>query len=358
MWGSLGIYSNSNNHNLEVPGSFEYFNPLTGTTAWGWLAGISMYGGVGRDTPYLKHGFQISFDQSNGPSYMDENLFGDGYLPDGLVLRQAFNDGWSWGGVKPSSSSTQWTRDALTALGTQNTPGIWVQLYVNGLYWGVYNAVAHIDSAYSAYFFGGQTSDYDVYHYSSDGFGVNSGSMSRGPNVQRGNLRKHRRHRDGQSDRPGQPDCLCPHGEYLNLPDFCDYIIVNYYGGNWDWDWHNYSAVYTPGPGFVFQDWDGEGMLQSTTANITDSKRPTTPMSPTVAASRHDRRSHGTVRATDGQPRLPADVCRSRLQGLERRPVADQRGRNVPEFGQYDLHGRAGRVGPLGQLGRVGRHLE
>ena len=156
MWGPLGIYSNSNNHNLEVPGSLEYFNPLTGTTAWGGLAGISMYGGVGRDTQYLKHGFQISFDQSNGPSYMDENLFGDGYLPDGLVLRQAFNDGWSWGGANTQFIIDQWTRDALTALGTQNTPGIWVQLYVNGLYWGVYNAVAHIDSAYAAYFFGGQ----------------------------------------------------------------------------------------------------------------------------------------------------------------------------------------------------------
>ena len=51
--------------------------------------------------------------------------------------------------------------------------------------------------------------------------------------------------------------------QYLNLPAFCDYIITNYYGGNWDWDWHNYSAVYstTAGTGFVFQDWDGEGML-------------------------------------------------------------------------------------------------
>ena len=47
--------------------------------------------------------------------------------------------------------------------------------------------------------------------------------------------------------------------QYLNLPDFCDYIIVNYYGANWDWDWHNYSALYSPTRlGFVFQDWDGE----------------------------------------------------------------------------------------------------
>ncbi len=47
-------------------------------------------------------------------------------------------------------------------------------------------------------------------------------------------------------------------GQYLNLPDFCDYIIVNYYAGNRDWDNHNYSCLYRPGLGFVFQDWDGE----------------------------------------------------------------------------------------------------
>ena len=34
--------------------------------------------------------------------------------------------------------------------------------------------------------------------------------------------------------------------QYLNLPAFCDYIITNYYGGNWDWDWHNFTAIYSP----------------------------------------------------------------------------------------------------------------
>ena len=262
MWGADGIYSNSENHDLEVPGSLEYFNPLTGTTAWQGLAGISMYGGVGRDTQYLKHSFQIAFDQSDGPSYMDENIFGDGYLPDGLVLRAAFNDGWSWGGASTQFIIDQWTRDALAALGTQNTPGIWVQLYVNGLYWGVYNAVAHIDSAYASCFFGGQGSDYDVYHYSSDGFEVNSGTMT--PWDDLFNVATYGNIAGTGTASPtvlANPTAYALMSQYLNLPSFCDYIIVNDYGANWDWDWHNYSAIYSPSLGFVFQDWDGEGML-------------------------------------------------------------------------------------------------
>ena len=159
MFGPDGIYANSESKTLEVPGSFEYFNasanPLGNTSAFSSLAEISMYGGVGRDTQYLKHGMEVHFENDEGKTFLDENIFGDGYLPDGLVLRQGFNDGWAWGGANTAFIHDQWVRDALTALGTQNTPGIWVQLFVNGLYWGVYNAVADIDSDYSAYFFGG-----------------------------------------------------------------------------------------------------------------------------------------------------------------------------------------------------------
>ena len=271
MFGPDGIYANSEDKSLEVPGSFEYFNPLSGTTAFGSLAEISMYGGVGRDTQYLKHGMEVHFENAEGKSYLDENIFGDGYLPDGLILRQAFNDGWSWGGASTQFIIDQWTRDALTALGTQNTPGIWVQLFVNGLYWGVYNAVADIDSDYAAYFFGGQKSDYDVYHYSSTGFEVKSGSIT--PWDDLFNVATYGNIAGTGTASPtvlANPTAYALMAQYLNLPDFCDYIIVNYYGGNWDWDWHNYSALFSPTLGFVFQDWDGEGMLQDPNANITN----------------------------------------------------------------------------------------
>ncbi|MGA2068682.1 MAG: lamin tail domain-containing protein, partial [Thermoguttaceae bacterium] len=269
MWGSLGIYSNSMNHNLEVPGSLEYFNPLTGTTSWSGLAGLSMYGGVGRDEIYnsgpdSKHAFQIAFDQPDGPGYMAENLFGSGYEPDGLVLRQGFNDGWSWGGANTAFIHDEWVRDTLTALGTPNTPGIWVQLYVNGLYWGVYNAVNHIDAAYAAYYFGGQKSDYDVYHYASDGFEVNYGTME--PWDAMFNIATYGNIAGTGTASPtalANPTAYALMSQYLNLPDFCDYIIVNYYAGNLDWDNHNYSALYRPGLGFVFQDWDGEMIFYS-----------------------------------------------------------------------------------------------
>ena len=100
MFGPDGIYSNSETIDFGGAGVVRILQSPLRDHGFGrrWL-GSRMYGGVGRDTQYLKHGFQIAFDQSDGPSYMNENIFGDGYLPDGLILRQAFNDGWSWGGA-------------------------------------------------------------------------------------------------------------------------------------------------------------------------------------------------------------------------------------------------------------------
>ena len=150
-------------------------------------------------------------------------------------------------------------------MGTPNTPGIWVQLFVNGLYWGVYNAVANIDSDYASYFFGGSAAAYDVYHYSANsGLEVKSGTMS--PWTQMFNVATY-----GNINGTGtasqttlaNPTAYALMGQYLNLPDFCDYIIVNYYAGNSDWDNHNYSGLYRPGLGFVFQDWDGEMSIYS-----------------------------------------------------------------------------------------------
>ena len=290
---------------------------------------------------YMKHSIAVCFDQSDGPSSMSYDIFGDGYKPDRLILRHGFNDGWSWGGATPQFIIDQWTRDALTALGTQNTPGVWVQLFVNGLYWGLYNAVrAHRQQLRRAL------------------LRRQAVGLRRHPRRLRFQRRFREYRRPGTrcstwpvrtrgtgtaSPRPGLPTAYALMAQYLNLPSFCDYIITNYYGGNWDWDGHNYSAIYstTAGTGFVFQDWDGEGMLQDPNANITSRD---TSGGPTEL-----------LRGPDGQLRLPHDVRRPRLPGPEHRPLADQRGRHVPELGQYHQHGRHRRVGPLGQHWRAAR---
>ncbi|MGA2501636.1 MAG: CotH kinase family protein, partial [Tepidisphaeraceae bacterium] len=267
LFSTTGMYSNSLNKLLESPASLEFFNtlagyPNAGTTDFSSLIGLSLNGGYGRYPQFLKHGFQIAFDQPDGASAM-EPIFGDGYMADNLIFRQGFNDSWSGGGTSAQYIVDQWTRNTLTALGDKNSAGIWVQLYVNGLYWGLYNVCEHIDPKYAAYFYGGNAADYDVYHDGSS-FDV-KGSMTGWNdlfNVARyGNVAG-----TGTASITtlANPTAYALMATYLNLPDFCDYIITNYYGSNWDWDWHNFSALYDTAAdtGFIFQDWDGEGMIR------------------------------------------------------------------------------------------------
>jgi hypothetical protein len=57
-----------------------------------------------------------------------------------------------------------------------------------------------------------------------------------------------------------RPDYPC----LLDLPNYVDYMIVNLWGGNWDWPWNNYwlgrdrAAAST---GFKFYCWDTEDVM-------------------------------------------------------------------------------------------------
>ncbi len=122
MFGPDGIYSNSGNRTFSYPGSFEYFDPNNPSLSYSGLVSIQMNGGVGRTPQYLVHTFQVNWGASSGLGYLNANIFGDGYLPDGVILRNAFNDGWQWGGPYAQYIIDQWTRNALTAEGARIRP--------------------------------------------------------------------------------------------------------------------------------------------------------------------------------------------------------------------------------------------
>jgi hypothetical protein len=57
----------------------------------------------------------------------------------------------------------------------------------------------------------------------------------------------------------------------LDVENLIDYMIMNIYGGNTDWDHHNWAAARNrrePGKGFKFFSWDAEHVLKSTSENV------------------------------------------------------------------------------------------
>jgi len=260
-----GIYSNPNNQGLgwERAGSLEYFDPNTGDE-FQEDAGVRMYGGVGRNPGYKKHSFRLLFKADYGATKLDFPLFGEEAVDefDTIILRSNFNDAWVWGGAR-----TQFVRDEFAgrlqnAMGDAGRHGNFVHLYVNGLYWGLYNPVERPDTSFSASYYGGDKENWD---------GINSGqptgesqtaawntlmSMSTNLTTNEGYQQVQGNNVDGTNN-PAYED-------YLDIDNYINYLLVNQWAGNNDWVSHNWYAGRLRGPdstGFKSYSWDAEWIV-------------------------------------------------------------------------------------------------
>jgi autotransporter-associated beta strand protein len=151
MFGPAGLYSNPTTHSWSVPGSLEYFDPATGEN-FQLNAGVSMQGNVGRVATFKQHSFRLQFDTIYGPSSLNFPLFGADAADkfDGFTLRSNFNDHWTWGQSQAQFIRDEFARQAKLAMGQMASHGKFVHLYVNGLYWGMYNPVERPDQDFSS----------------------------------------------------------------------------------------------------------------------------------------------------------------------------------------------------------------
>jgi hypothetical protein len=133
--------------------------------------------------------------------------------------------------------------------------GNFVHLYLNGLYWGLYNATERPSAPFAASHLGGEKEEWDA---------LNSSEAVDGNKTAWTNLLT-----------------LCTNGAsaryivdqnewnqvaaYLDVDNLIDYMLLNFYGGNQDWDDHNwYSARRrVTGAGYKFFSWDGERTLET-----------------------------------------------------------------------------------------------
>jgi hypothetical protein len=123
--------------------------------------------------------------------------------------------------------------------------GRFVHLYLNGLYWGLYNLVERPNDAFQASYFGGEKEDWYVVSHS----GTLSGASDRFKELlelaEGGNL--------------AEPEKYAQVNSLLDVPQFVDYLILEWYGGNTDWPQNNwYAAVQNPTGQVRYFAWDGE----------------------------------------------------------------------------------------------------
>jgi len=268
MFGANGIYTHSTSSGLawERAGSAELIYP-DGREGFQINCGIRIQGGWFRShSGTRKHSFRLLFKTMYGRSKLSFPLFGDGAVDefDTITIRAGANDGYAWSSAKYTEQYTrdEFGRSLQRDTGQVGAHSMFVHLYVNGLYWGLYNPTERPDNAFSASYYGGDKEDWDAIHDGRASYGSTAAwNQMLGKALEAGASFAAYQALQGRNAQ-GLPDPALPH--WLDVTNYVDYLIVNLWGGNWDWPWKNWWAGRlrtSNSTGFKFYCWDYENTM-------------------------------------------------------------------------------------------------
>ncbi|MEM7393736.1 MAG: chitobiase/beta-hexosaminidase C-terminal domain-containing protein, partial [Verrucomicrobiota bacterium] len=210
----------------------------------------------------LKRSYRLMFRREYGAGNFRSTIFQNALLNghtsaddyNRIVLRGGNNRAWSrdWNADRTTFCRDEWFRSSQVAMSGFGSRGVFVHLYVNGIYWGLYNPTERPDAAFSASHFGGNRPDWASRSHG----GVQNGNQTRW-NYLTGPL-------EGQN-----MTVLANYNEmktYLDLPAYCDYLIVAWMTGVDDWPNNNYWGGNWNNPGGLqrFYGWDCEWAWDTT----------------------------------------------------------------------------------------------
>lgn len=256
LFGSAsGIYANATGRGMEWerPGSVEMIQP-DGRSAFQADAGIRIAGVASRHHQFtLKHSLSLRFRSRYGQARLETPLFSGSSVEsfDTLRLRAGFNDSFLYLPWRAQYIRDAWGRASQREMGWASPHGRFVHLYLDGLYWGVYELAEEPTAAWAADHLGGREEDYDVVESNARGeSGVEDGTRAAYERlIALENLADPNRYRELRA--------------LLDLPQHIDYLLLNMYGVNLDWPHTNWRAARNrvTGSGFRFLVWDYETSL-------------------------------------------------------------------------------------------------
>lgn len=257
LFGSTGIYDNPQSEGVawERPCSVEIFYPDGSRGDYQNNCGLRIQGGASRlPSKSPKHSFRLLFKDLYGPTKLRHDLFGGDAVDeiDTVVLRAGFNQSWihhnNFNGDNRGRAQylrDQWAKDTQLAMGQVAPHNNDAHLFVNGLYWGLYNPSERPAAGFAAAYHGGEKEEYDA---------LNSGAVVDGNSTAWNEL--FTRADRNLADTANYQAVL----DMLDVDAFIDYMILNHYAGNQDWDSHNWYAYRrrAEGASWYFSMWDSE----------------------------------------------------------------------------------------------------
>jgi len=276
-------------------------NPLGDDTGRGWTrpASVEMFGGADFSVTCglrlhgghsrlpeknPKHSFRLVFKEKYGPKTLKYPLFGSDQPAkfDQLVLRCHFGTTWQhWDeGNRQRAQYTRdvWARRMQNRLGRTSVNALYVNLFLNGMYWGLYNIAERVDDLFGKDHIGGTEADVDAIKIEeTGGYHLDASAGSLDPWKRTTALAAIVGGTFSGSLPKGIPAGITAEEAYkalkdslLDIPAFIDFMLVNQYDGNTDWDHHNWYAVRSRGvdsKGFKLLCWDSEAIFEDVKEN-------------------------------------------------------------------------------------------
>ena len=275
---ATGIYVNpeERGRNWEQPVTVEWLSP-EGERGFNVDAGLRIHGNISRNTP--KQSFRLYFRGEYGPRVLAYPLFGpepvtgqsrttpgpiraalagQEQMYDRLVLRSGAQDSWQCSHFRwcPAGEVVyvrdQLVRDLHGAMGQIVVQGRWVEVYLNGVYWGLYNLTERIDDAFLAT------------HFDHDDWDVVVANTGRGP-VENAAWEEFASWLiEADLSEVAQYEQAA---QQLDIASFTSYVLLNLWAQNEDWLGENWIVVRPRGGTdgrWRFFIWDAEATFGST----------------------------------------------------------------------------------------------
>ncbi len=237
-----GIYANAIEDGIawERPTSLELIN-TNGADGFQEQAGIRIRGGFSRASNDPKHSFKFFFREEYGAGKLNFPMFGPTGAAsfDKFDLRTAQDGSYAFlGDANGTFLADLYARSTQGALGQPYTRGNFYHLYINGIYWGVYNTEERAEASYGATYFGGVQEDYDVVRVEFGAFDVTAtdgdlGAWRRLWQAATNGFVNNADYEKVQGNNPdGTPN---PNFEVLvDMDNLIDYMLLTIYVGNFD----------------------------------------------------------------------------------------------------------------------------
>ncbi len=260
------IYANPRERgfNWERPTSVEFINPNNKADRFQVYAGLRIQGNRGRYEDVLKHSFRLIFRRRWGPAKLKYPVFPDSPVKEfeNLVLRAGYNESYvnyNKALIYKTYSRDQWSRATQIAMSGIGAHGRYVHLYINGLYWGLYDLVERPDAAFTSAYLGGREEDWYATKHGPIPISPVSNIRLESEAISGSSARFEMLHELAKQGHLDDPEKYAVIKQYINTSQVIDYIILNWYTGNQDWRFSNwYAGIRNPDGQARYFVWDAE----------------------------------------------------------------------------------------------------